>query len=82
MTNYVVVIRYSFDSDVPVFIFNNEQECIDFINKEFIKDTVIATDIDETFISDDGTYACITYRDNESIEWYSIYTTDKRGAIK
>ena len=81
MTNYVVVIRYSFDTDVPVFIFNDEKECEDFIRKEFAKETRIASDIDETFIADDGTYACITYRDNETTEWYATYTTDMRGAI-
>ena len=41
MTNYVVVIRYSFDSDVPVFIFNDEKECEDFIRKEVEKEKKI-----------------------------------------
>lgn len=81
MTNYVVVIRYSFDSDVPVFIFNNEVKCEDFIRKEFEKEIRIASDVDEAFISDDGNYACITYCDNETTEWYATYTTDMRGAI-
>lgn len=79
-TMYVVVIHYSFDSDVPVFWFKTEQDCKEFIKYEFEKEKrLTVSDINSTFISDDGGYASITYLDGEYMDWNLTYVTDKRN---
>lgn len=79
-TMYVVVIHYSFDADVPVFWFKTEQDCKEFIKYEFEKEKrLTVSDIESTFISDDGEYASITYVDNEHMDWNLTYVTDKRS---
>ena len=79
-TMYVVVIHYSFDADVPVFWFKTEQDCKDFIKYEFEKEKrLTVSDINSTFISDNGEYASITYSDGEYMDWNLTYVTDKRN---
>lgn len=79
-TMYVVVIHYSFDADVPVFWFRTEQDCKNFIKYEFEKERRLThSNIDSTFISDNGEYASITYLDGEYMDWNLTYVTDKRN---
>lgn len=79
-TMYAVNIHYTFDADTPVFLLNDFDECIKFIKEEFEKECKInSNSIGSTFISDDGEYACITYLDDEEIEWHATYITDLRS---
>ena len=81
-TMYAVAIHYTFDADVPVFWLNTYDDCIKFIKEEYEKECNINRDsIDTTFVSEDGEYACITYRDGEELEWSTTYITDMRGAM-
>lgn len=67
-----VVIRYSFDRDTPVLLFDTEEDAIHYIREDFQKECNIDTkenghiigDDMEAHIEDDGSYAKIINRSN------------------
>lgn len=76
-----VIVRYSFDTDTPVHLFDTEDEAIAFLRQDFENECQIdkedghklGEDI-ATYISPDGTYAKIEHilanGDKDVTEWF------------
>ena len=80
MAKIPLVTHYSFDSEVPVFLFDTEEEALKELKQQFDEELRIQTEENghvqganlETDISPDGRWASITiYYDNQKdvIEW-------------
>ncbi len=76
--NYAVVFTYSFDYDVTVYLFKNEEEAKEFLYNNYIEELRIDTeenkfDVD-SYVSDDGWYAKIVshFSDRDDITEYRI----------
>ena len=61
---YVVIITYSFDPDIPAFLFENEKEAWDFLSfmarKEYETDTKENGWNSELFLDEENGFAKIT----------------------
>lgn len=78
---HVVAVHYSFDREVPIWLFKTEQEAIDFIRKDYERELKIEIEENDrelgndiwAHISDDGTFAQIRVRytdeDDDITEW-------------
>ena len=63
-----VIVRYSFDTDTPVWLFDSEEEALNFLKKDFENECRIDTEENghvigedmETYINEDEGYAKIT----------------------
>ena len=77
-----VVVRYSFDTDTPVWLFDSEEEALAFLKKDFENECRIDTEENghvigedmETCINEDEGYAKITHiidgDHNDVTEWF------------
>lgn len=77
-----VIVRYSFDTDTPVWLFDSEEEALNFLKKDFENECRIDTEEDghvigkdmETYIDENKGYAKITHTtdyDHEDVtEWF------------
>ncbi len=64
---FPVIVRYSFDSDTPVYLFDSKKEALEFLKKDFENEIKIDNESGDltdknyrTYISESGTYASIT----------------------
>ncbi len=89
-----VVIRYSFDRETPVLLFDTEEDAVHYIREDFQRECdidtkenghIIGNDM-EVYIEDDGSYAKIINKSNHPnaddavTEWF-IGTIRKPFAI-
>lgn len=83
----LVVITYTFDVDVPAYIFNTEEEAKQFLKEDFEaeirlqKEENNAKMIHSEF-SEDGTYACMVFPDGDKVEWNVTFAADRRNILK
>lgn len=81
---YIVGIYMSFDSEMPIHIFDTEEKAKDFIKDCFIREVIVAEQEEENLksfqVADDFSWARINYEsdENDFTEWNIGSVYDKR----
>lgn len=78
MKPFAVVFTYSFDTDSAVYLFDTEEEAIDYMMKSLAEELRIDTEENgwssEGYIQEDGMYAKITnhFQDGDDVTEFHI----------